>query len=125
MAAYEITTMLGHKSGKRVFEPSGLLRTSPQPQKIEQFVYYLLRSLFLQKVATIEGLSRYWANRFLPPGCEYVPQDDDPIARSFFHLNRVPDSEVIEAVHLILRAPRWPRGAPQQFHSLAVALFFS
>jgi len=36
---------------------------------------------------------------------------------SFFRLNRVPESEVIEAVHLILRVPRWPRGAPQKFRS--------
>jgi len=39
----------------------------------------------------------------IPKDLQHISQEDDPL---FFHLNCVPESEVIEAAHFTLRAPR-------------------
>src|SRR6516162_4832075 len=41
------------------------------------------------------------------------------------HRTSLPANQVIAAVQFTLGVPRWPRGAPRQFHSLVATAFFT
>src|SRR5580704_8335511 len=63
--------------GLKAFHSANSWLQISSTKKFEQFVYDILRSLFLQKVTTIESLSRHRCGRFLPPSREHVPSRAD------------------------------------------------